>query len=358
MNAPLSEAERKVALDVLRSAARIRMVELLIAKHYPEQKMRCPTHLCLGQELVPAVFGVLAGRPDIFFGNYRSHGHYLAKGGDLQALFAEILGVEGGCSGGIGGSMHLVDARAGFHGSSAIVAATVPIAAGAALAQKLHESGRITVSFFGDAAVEEGAVYEAVNFAVLHQLPLLFVCENNRLAISTPIELRSCNPILAGRFDQMGLPSRRVSGFRFLELLDAARWAYHTVRDKGTPVFLECSVSRWAAHVGPQYKGNTELWWQDPYQPEAGECPLADVARFVLDQKILAREQLEETRQSLLQEVEADYEKALASPPLRPDQLKKTFYASGLRSNLPSGKIARMMPDAGPRPVSKMVNPF
>src|SRR3972149_3648249 len=115
----MTDTDRLV--QVLRQMALIRLTELYIAQRYPEGTMRCPTHLCVGQESVAAVFGVLAHREDAFLGNYRSHGHFLAKGGPLRGLFAEILGVEAGCSGGVGGAMQLIDVDSGFYGSSAIV---------------------------------------------------------------------------------------------------------------------------------------------------------------------------------------------------------------------------------------------
>lgn len=169
---------------------RIRMVELEIAKRYPEGRMRTPVHLSIGQEA--AAVGVCAalGTNDLVVSTHRSHAHYLAKGGNLNAFIAELHGKGTGCSGGFGGSMHLVDRAVGFMGSTSIVAGTIPVGVGLAFAKKQRNEPGIVVIFHGDAAIEEGVWHESVNFAVLKQLPVLFVCENNGMSCYTPLSER------------------------------------------------------------------------------------------------------------------------------------------------------------------------
>lgn len=169
---------------------RIRMIEESIAKRYPEGKMRTPVHLSIGQEA--AAVGVCAalGPDDIVVSTHRSHAHYLAKGGDLNAFIAELHGKATGCSGGFGGSMHLVDRKCGFMGSTSIVAGTIPVGVGMAFAKQFKKEPGIVVIFHGDAAVEEGVWHESVNFAVLKKLPVLFVCENNGYSCYTPLKDR------------------------------------------------------------------------------------------------------------------------------------------------------------------------
>lgn len=347
---------KEQAFSILSIAAKIRETELLIAEHYPEQKMRCPTHLCLGQEMVAAVFGCLSEKKDAFFGNYRSHGHYLAKGGRLQSLFSEILGSSAGCSGGLGGSMHLVDAQAGFMGSSAIVAGTIPIGAGAAWAMKLKKTTQVTVIFFGDAAVEEGYLYETVNFSVLHQLPVLFICENNRLAIGTPIEERACNDRLSERFVSMGLLSRKVDPLHCELLFETAEWAYQMARSGKGPVFVECPVPRWASHVGPAFEGPVHAWWQSP--ETASGCALAALAARLIRSRQISLEELGALREKIRAEVNTEYERALLDPPASIADIETYFYASKLRSQLPAHGVKSSLRCLPEKPISKIHNPF
>src|SRR5205823_7507370 len=184
-----------------------RLAELLVAK-----EVGCPTHLYTGQEAVAA--GVCAAllREDYVFGGHRSHGHYLAKGGDLKELIAEIYGKATGCSKGRGGSMHLVAPEVGILGTVPLVAATIPLAVGTALASKLRGDDRVSVSFFGDGATEEGHFHESLNLAAVYRLPVLFVCENNLYSSHMHLlERRACDNVdRAG--EAHGLPSVRVDG--------------------------------------------------------------------------------------------------------------------------------------------------
>ena len=169
---------------------RIRLVEESIANKYSEQKMRCPTHLSIGQEAIAV--GVCANltSQDQVLSTHRAHAHYLAKGGCLNSMMAEIYGKASGCSKGMGGSMHLIDTSVGFMGSTAIVGNTIPVAVGLALEKKLARKKSIACVFFGDGATEEGAFYESINFAIIHSLPILFICENNLYSVYSGLEVR------------------------------------------------------------------------------------------------------------------------------------------------------------------------
>ena len=173
--------------EKLLAMTRIRMVEEAIAERYSEGKMRCPTHLSIGQEAVAVGVCSQLTPADYAMSTHRAHAHYLAKGGDLNRLIAEIYGKKTGCSGGLGGSMHLIDRDIGFMGSTAIVGNTIPVAVGMGLAiQNLNED-RISCVFFGDGSTEEGAFYEAASFAALRSLPVLFICENNFFSVYSPL---------------------------------------------------------------------------------------------------------------------------------------------------------------------------
>ncbi len=167
------------------SLYRIRRVEEEIADIYPTDKIKSPVHLSIGQEAISVAVCDALNRDDIVFGTYRGHALYLAKGGDLKGMIAELYGKIDGCAKGKGGSMHLVDIDKGIMGTSAIVATTIPDAVGYAYALKYQRKDSIVVSFFGDGAVEEGVFYESINFAALKHLPIIFICENNSYAIHT-----------------------------------------------------------------------------------------------------------------------------------------------------------------------------
>nr|HBN07889.1 acetoin dehydrogenase [Cyanobacteria bacterium UBA8530] len=180
------EISRKLFFDALR----IRRVEERIVAVYSEWNMRCPVHLCIGQEAVSAAFGSALAEGDAVFSGHRAHGHYLAAGGNLKALWAEMCGKVGGCCRGKGGSMHLVDLPAGFWGSTPIVGGTIPVAVGAAFAFQMQGKDAVSVVFLGDGATEEGVFHESLQFAALKKLPVVFVCENNLYACQTSLAER------------------------------------------------------------------------------------------------------------------------------------------------------------------------
>ena len=236
------------------SMLRIRLVEESIANKYSEQKMRCPTHLSIGQEAIAV--GVCANltSQDQVLSTHRAHAHYLAKGGCLNSMMAEIYGKASGCSKGMGGSMHLIDKSVGFMGSTAIVGNTIPVAVGLALAFKIKRSLSISCAFFGDGAVEEGAFYESVNFAVLHKLPMLFICENNLYSVYSGLDVRQPNSrkiyeMVAG----MGIETNHGNGNCILEVGEKVREAKEKIVSGKGPQFLEFDTYRWREHCGPNY---------------------------------------------------------------------------------------------------------
>ncbi len=229
---------------------RIRRAEETIAQMSESGEARCPCHLSIGQEAVAAGVCAALGSLDTIWGGHRSHGHYLAKGGSLEGLFAEVLGKTTGCASGRGGSMHLTAEEQGIPGTVPIVAGTVPLAAGAALAYKLRGEVRVAVAFFGDGAVEEGSVHETLNLAALYRLPLIFICENNLYAS----HLHWSERRVADNLDQAGafhsVPGERIDGNDVQAVYGAAREAAVRARLGAGPSFLECRTFRWRGHVG------------------------------------------------------------------------------------------------------------
>lgn len=236
-----------------RTMFQIRRAEEAIAQMVESGEARCPCHLYIGQEAVAAGVCAALEREDSIWGGHRSHGHYLAKGGSLAALFAEILEKETGCSGGRGGSMHLLAAEQGVPGTVPIVAATIPLAAGAALSYKMRGETRVAVAFFGDGALEEGHVHETLNLAALYRLPLIFICENNLYASHMHWSERRAADQLhrAGEFH--GVPGEQVDGNDVEEVFLAARRAVDQARSGGGPTLIECRTFRWRGHVGASF---------------------------------------------------------------------------------------------------------
>jgi TPP-dependent pyruvate/acetoin dehydrogenase alpha subunit len=240
------------ATKTYRSLLRIRRVEEEVARVYPTDVIKSPVHLSIGQESVSVGLCEPLRREDAAFGTYRSHALYLAKGGDLRAMIAELYGKATGCAKGKGGSMHLIDVAAGVFGSSAVVGTTIPHAVGYAYALKLRREPRVVLCVFGDGATDEGVFYESLNFAALKQLPVLFACENNRYAIHTHQRERQHLPEICARAAALGIPSERIDDGDVRRIAARARAAVDAMRrGESGPVLLECMTYRWKEHVGP-----------------------------------------------------------------------------------------------------------
>ncbi|MFL2502369.1 MAG: thiamine pyrophosphate-dependent dehydrogenase E1 component subunit alpha [Luminiphilus sp.] len=249
-----SRDKAELGLRLLKHMHRIRAVEEEIAERYPEGRMRCPTHLSTGQEAVPAALAECLLSSDFAVSTHRGHAHYLAKGGNLNAMIAEIYGKASGCSRGKGGSMHLVDLQAGFMGTSAIVGNSIPIGVGLALAAHYKGTDQVSCVFFGDGATEEGVYYESLNFAALRGLPVLFVCENNLYSVYSSIKSRQpADRSIAGVAKSMGLKTVQGDGNDALAAYEDCAHVLADIRAGGGPWLVEYSVYRWREHCGPNY---------------------------------------------------------------------------------------------------------
>lgn len=249
----LTTHEKSVLYNRLyRSLFRIRRVEEEIARIYPTDKIKSPIHLSIGQEAVSVGVCAALNPDDVVFGTYRGHALYLAKGGDLNQMIAELYGKITGCAKGKGGSMHLVDVRHGIMGTSAVVGTTIPNAVGYAYALKYQRKDAIVVSFFGDGATDEGVFHESINFATLKKLPIIFICENNRYAIHSPQWARQPLDNLVERVRTYGLSAARIEDNDVLEIYERVSTAAKAIRAKQSGPFLfECMTYRWREHVGP-----------------------------------------------------------------------------------------------------------
>ncbi len=276
-----------------RTMVRIRMVEEEIARLYPAGDMRSPTHLYIGQEAVAAGVCAALDREDALIAYYRSHGWYLAKGGDLEAFMAEMFGRATGCSGGWGGSMHLIDTAAGVMGTSAIVAGGLPHGVGTALADRMLGRPSVSVIAFGDGAVEEGGFHESLNFAALRKLPVVFVCENNFWAAFTPLEERQAQPHIRQRAAACGLPGALVDGNDVLAVHAAAAAAVARARAGEGPTLLECRTYRWLEHCGPGDDVTVGLRRAEDVLAWKARCPIECARHFVTeDEDVRIRESI------------------------------------------------------------------
>jgi TPP-dependent pyruvate/acetoin dehydrogenase alpha subunit len=269
-----------------KSLLRIRRCEEILADEYRKGSMRTPTHFGIGQEAVAVGVCEVLEKEDVVYTHHRSHTHYLAKGGSLIGLVAELLGREAGCSRGRGGSVHLTDRSVGFIGSSPILGHSAALAVGSALAFRMDNLSKVSVGFFGEGALDEGSMWESFNYASIHKLPVLFVCENNLYATESPMSVRQAEGTdLCERVRSFKIRTERLDGNDVKAVYQAAQSAIKSCRDGEGPVFLECMTYRWREHVGPLWdyevnrtyrsKEELEAWMEKCPVKRAGESLIA-----------------------------------------------------------------------------------
>ncbi len=323
----LKDLEQETALELFQCMKRIRFVEETIANRYSEQKMRCPTHLSIGQEAVAAGVCLALRKDDQVFGTHRSHAHYIAKGGNIKAMIAEIYGKATGCSSGKGGSMHLVDLAAGFMGSTSIVGNTIPVAVGAALANRLHENSRACCVFFGDSAVEEGVFHESVNFAVLKKLPVLFVCENNMYSVYSPLEVRQPKGRNIWEFAAgYGMLSDHGNGNDAVEVFNKTRAALEYIRGGDGPYFLEFVTYRWREHCGPNFDNDLGYRTEEEYLSWKEADPIVLLESQLLNQNAIMQADIDEMETATQADVDEAFDFAEESPFPDPEEALKGLY--------------------------------
>ncbi len=286
---------------------RIRRFEEKIVDVYCDQDMKTPVHLYIGQEAVAA--GVCANlrREDYVFSTHRSHGHYLAKGGDMRGLMAELYGRKTGCSRGKGGSMHVVDPEVGVCGSTAIVGGNIPLSVGAALASAMQKKKRVAVSFFGDGAADEGAFHESLNFAALKKLPVVFVCENNFYATNSHQSKRQPHDHIYKIAKFYLMPGVRVDGNDVVKVFNAAQEAVKKARTGRGPTLMECRTFRWKGHVGPECDIKLGCRKQEELNKWVKKCPVRRFERELLKGGTLKKAQLDRITREIDGEVHDAY---------------------------------------------------
>ena len=325
----MNEMNRSTKINLLYSMFRIRMVEEMIAELYPQQQMRCPVHLCIGQEAIAAGVCQALNNDDYVLSNHRSHGHYLAKGGDLQKMMSEIYGKATGCSKGKGGSMHLIDLDAGFLGAVPIVGSTIPIAVGAAFSAMIKGEKRVSVGFFGEGATEEGVFHESLNFAVLKNLPVIMICENNLYSVYSPLSVRQPSKRDIYEIAQAhGMRSKKADGNDVLKVYELTKEAVERARNGQGPTFLEFATYRWREHCGPNFDNNLGYRTEKEYQKWKKLCPVERATRDLIKDGIITEKEIGKFKKDLFEEIEQAVSFAKASE--MPDEkiLREHIYSS------------------------------
>jgi pyruvate dehydrogenase E1 component alpha subunit len=321
--------DKKTTLSLYYHMLRIRMIEEKIADLYQEQEMRCPVHLCIGQEAIAV--GVCANllKKDYLLSNHRSHGHYLAKGGNLKQMLAEIYGKATGCSKGKGGSMHLVDLSVGILGTTPIVGGIIPIATGVAFGTQMKAEDNLTAVFFGDAATEEGVFFESLSFASLKKLPILFICENNFFSVYSPLSVRQPkernNLALVNSLDIKGY---KGDGNNVVEVYEMAKKAVVNIRKDKGPYYLEFDTYRWREHCGPNFDNDLGYRTEKDFLKWQKRCPIMVFEKKLLKDGILNLPQITNFRQEIKAEIDDAVNFAKSSPFPESKEMLLDVYAS------------------------------
>jgi pyruvate dehydrogenase E1 component alpha subunit len=320
-------ADEAALLALYRSMLRIRRIEEEIERRYRDDQMKTPIHLVIGQEATSVGCCAAMNDADLLYCSHRTHGNYLAKGGDLRAMLAEMHCRAAGCAGSRGGSMHLIDKRVGMAGTSAIVGGALPLATGAALAAQMQGERRAVVVFFGEAATEEGVTSESLNFAALKRLPIVFFCENNFYSVQSPLATRQPPRDLRQWAEAHAVAADRVDGTNVLAVRRAAGEAVARARSGGGPTFIEAPVYRFRAHGGAGddtttgYRSEAERQSWEPY------CPVATFDAFLRRRGVLSAGIVARMEEAIATEIAEAFAFALASEPPAGADLFRHVYA-------------------------------
>jgi len=273
-------------------------------------EIKTPCHLYIGEEAVATGVCTALRDTDTVYSTHRSHGHYIAKGGDLKKLAAEIYCKETGCSCGRGGSMHICDPEKGLPGSCAIVAGTIPVAVGTAYTYKYQKRDNVAVTFFGDGATNEGVFYESLNLAALYKLPVIFVCENNQYSTHMPINRILANTRITQKAEAMGVPAYTIDGNNAKIVYTAAHIAIENARQGRGPTLIECKTYRWRGHVGPNYDLDKGLRSKEELEYWMSRDPI----KILEKEEKMSKEYIEKIHAEVKKKVEEAIEYARKSP--------------------------------------------
>lgn len=319
--------EKDKLIELYRTMQLIRLVEQRINDEYKYDEIKTPIHLSIGQEAVAAGVCINLRKDDYIFATHRGHAQYIAKGGDIKKMVAELYLRKTGCAGGRGGSMHLIDPDVGILGSSAIVGGNIPLGTGTALASKLKRKDRVTVVFFGDGAADEGTFHESLNFAAVKKLPVVYVCENNFYAINSHQLARQADDNIYKWAQNYGMPSYRIDGNDVMEVADYARKAIERCRNDEGPTLIECLTYRWKGHIGTVDDVGEGYRPKEEYDYWISKCPIKRFTGFLKDMGILTDELIKKIDQEIYALIEEAFDFAQNSPKPAPDELMDFVYA-------------------------------
>ncbi len=308
MEKQVTKIDDQTLLRLHREMLRIRLVEEAIAEHYGEQEMRCPVHLSDGQEGIAVGACAVLRKEDKIVSTHRSHGHYLAKQGSLKAMLCEIYGRAPGCVGGRGGSMHLLDDEAGVLACLPIVGTSVPLGVGVAYAAKRKGEDTVVTVFLGDAVMEEGVFHESANFAALHSLPVVFVCENNDLSFYTSLDVRQPDRPMTDIAKAHTLAVQELDGNDAVAVYEAMSGAVKKARDGGGPSFIMCNTRRWREHCGCRYDYEMGQMTEAEFEILRADCPLARLGAQLREAGLLDDAGEDALRTELGKEIEEAFE--------------------------------------------------
>lgn len=317
----MMKLSKKALHNLLFEMTRIRRVQLAIESRYLENEMKTPVHLCIGQEAVAV--GVCANlkKNDYINSNHRGHGHYLAKGGNLNALIAELYGRESGCSKGRGGSMHLVDTAVGHLGSSSIVGGGISIGTGMALAIKMQKKKNVSVIFFGDGAADEGVLYESINFAVLKKLPVIFILENNQYSVCSHVATRQASDNVFHAMPSDRLMTKIVNGNHVLDVYNAAHKAIDRARAGLGPSFIECRTYRIRGHAGTEAQDMAGYRPLEEIEYWKKLCPIALFQKKLLKSNMVTLNEINKMEKKIDKQIQDAFAFALKAPNPAPETL-------------------------------------
>ncbi len=319
--------ENERLIELYKIMKTIRSVEQKIESEYKHDEMKTPIHLSIGQEAIAAGVCINLRKDDYLFGTHRSHAQYIAKGGDIKQMIAELYLRKTGCTSGRGGSMHLMAPDRGIFGSTAIVGGGLPLGTGTALASKMQKNDRVTAVFFGDGAVDEGTFHESLNFASLKRLPVVYVCENNFYAINSRQLERQSEDNICKIAQGYGIPAYQIDGNDVLKVSEYAEKAVERCRKGEGPTLLECVSYRWKGHIGTVNDLGVGFRSQEEYDYWVSKCPIKWYKSYLENREILS-EQMEKTIDEEIDKVVKDaFEFAVNSPKPQPEELLDFIYA-------------------------------
>ena len=311
---------KKILVGLYLDMLRIRRIEEAIESRYHEDEMKSPIHLVMGHEAISVGSCSSLNKDDLIYCSHRTHGHYLAKGGSLKGMLSELYCRANGCAGSRGGSMHLLDKNVGMAGSSAIVAGSIPIATGAALASQIKVQDQVVMTYFGDAATEEGACWEAVNFAALKKLPIIFFCENNFFSVCSPLEVRQPpNVEIYRKAEGFGLPALQLDGTNVLDVYESTQEAVARARKGEGPTFIEALTYRWRGHGGAG--DDSASGYRDPKEVKHWEqyCPINGFYNYLVKRNLYSKTEKDLVEEKIKEEIEKAFEHATSS--LNPQEM-------------------------------------